>query len=476
MVKPSQVIRSADLSYEAAWQQFCVFDRLRSDTAPMFGSPPERPSKVFNFAPSTPTRELRDAMLRTPPPKIHDREPDQRLVFLVGHDPFMPLPRDQDEKLSAHETAKRLFNEAFVDARLTPESTEAQRIKVCWRICRELATRLDLINPDEPLTSIELPIGGKDPWAEGTFPVRLAMRAPMAFRKASPLPVFANETKAFLNSPPLHQPARKGRIEIVGLDEAVYQTAFLHPSKMTQIQVEAPEGGETQSVPMPGLTLLPPPLPAQWETIDGEPLEGYDADNPMHDPLLALWLQAAYRIVKHLHIEAGSKLDPTLGKYGLMGLFEPSLVRTLFPTRTQILFWEAMLVEEVGHLLITKSVVETKKYLIDKYGFEDYETANLISLGRNNISLQYTGTTEETDKHMMLAKLEDYIRRSREALNLDAEFKALKQMALIQGLSEQAEDGGMKDFVEAVRKIGVEKHTRAADRIVGSSRAKLLEG
>ena len=64
----------------------------------------------------------------------------------------------------------------------------------------------------------------------------------------------------------------------------------------------------------------------------------------------------------------------------------------------------------------------------------------------------------------MILRLEDYVHRAKEGLNLDAEFKGLKEMALIMGLTAEQGDNNMGDFVEVMRRISsASSHTAAID-------------
>lgn len=465
-----------------AWLRYCVFssnglltklDPLRTTPDGKLAVPPPwSPStpKLFNLRQPDhiPDAETRAALAREAPPvklthaspnapnyASTDPEASERLVHLVGHDPFLPLPVSRAELLALHpmEHARRLFKQVFVDERLTPESTLAQRIKVCWRITRELACGLGILSPEEPLSAVVID-SALDPWTQGSFPSRLLRNALVPFRGLNPTPTFDDRAKEFIFKPPLSSKIK--RREVQGFDESVYQTAFIHPSKMTRVEVDG-----VGLVSMPGLPLLPPPIPPAWSSIDGEPLTGYDPDNPLHDPLLALWLQSVYRIIKHFDIESGSKDEPDLGRYGLMGLMEPLTVRHLWPSRTQMMFWESMLVDEISDMLVTTSPIKAKQSLQKKYGLEDFEINSLFVIARANMSKMFEGADEDSNRHLILLRLEEYVRRARESLDMDAEFRGLKQMSLIMGLTATQDDSGMGDFVEAMKQISSKKLTVA---------------
>jgi len=368
-----------------------------------------------------------------------------------------------------------LFRNAIADARHTPESTLSARIKCCWRIVREAAIRLQLIAADEPLALIDSETTSKkvsrDSWVEGSFPSYLLVAPPSKYSFAAKrIPPMSPSAKDYIGRPPVFVDKKALRGHNTPFEEVIFKTAFIPPHLMTQTLAEVftlepdpdpdynPDQPEPQLPPqrldpMPGLSLLPPEVPMPWVDKNGDPLPDYDPEDSIHDPMLALWLQGFYFLAKTLRIDEGSAKDPEQGLMGLKGMFEPLLVRTLFPSRTQLMYYESLIVQEVSEIITKKSVLGAAMTIKDRYGMEPFEIAGIMSLARKTLSAQYESRDPETNRSMMLIRLEDYMERARENLNMEAEFKALKEMSLILGLTTEPGDSSMKDFAAVMRRI-----------------------
>lgn len=417
-------------------------------------------------------------------------DPDQALLLDLQH--REPIPASHAPPPRDHRPL--IFKAAILDAKHTPESTLPARIKCCWRIVREMAIKLQLIAPDEPLALLDSDRSTgryRDSWAEGTFPSHLLNAPPRQFQANHlPIPPMSQQARQFIGRPPILIERKNPRGNITGFDEAVYQSAYIPPPLMTHTLVEAlpptdpdydpdhPDGRPLPPPtvePVPGLSLLPPEIPLPWLDSTGQPLPDYDPEDTNHDPLLALWLQAFYRTAKSLRIEEGSVKDPTLGMVGLKGMFEPVLVRSLFPSRTQLMYYESMVVQEIGEIIATSSVLGAAKTIKHRYGMEPYEVAGMMSLARKTLAAQYECRDPDVNRSMMILRLEDYVHRAKEGLNLDAEFKGLKEMALIMGLTAEPGDNDMGDFVEVMRRISSATAPSMARAIDVESRPLLEE-
>jgi hypothetical protein len=321
---------------------------------------------------------------------------------------------------------KSLFARVFYEDRLRSENETKEllpyRVRVAYRITKELAKQKNICHHEEPLSEALTPreirenqdgpvaVWNPDPWTIGNHfdpdqAKNSKVRAPTQYKELVPI---------FLQS-----------------EEASHA---LHGNK-TEV----------------GFGLMPPPAP-QPETNGHK----YDPNDPTTDPLLHLWLDAVDIIVLKLGISNGTANDPDHGTLGLLGMLDPQTVRQVWPTRTQIMMWEGILTEETLDLMLKGTAQTTRKELEHKYGFNQREQNGLIRQA-NVLARQLTTGDREDARAIMVLRLEEYCRRSREALDLRAELNGMKQLSIITGLSDAANNDPMTDFLDAVKQVSRDK-------------------
>ena len=75
-----------------------------------------------------------------------------------------------------------------------------------------------------------------------------------------------------------------------------------------------------------------------------------------------------------------------------------------------------------------------EQYLYDTYGLINTEAVSMVRLASRYALTKRRDIEEE--RALMVLRYEEFARRSREALNLPAELKAYKEMALVSGLTK----------------------------------------
>lgn len=323
--------------------------------------------------------------------------------------------RTEEERQQA---AREALCRAFEVERLTIEETLPYRIRVAYRITRELARLKGMIAEDETLAHATQPdVGNRDPW---TIP------RPAISQRGSPGQNMI-ASKAF-----------KMLVNAEKLDVSDQPTTF-----------PLNEQEEPQVLGAGGLALLPPDIPWRWREQDHSVLAVYDEER---DVMLKRWVGVVEEIARYLGIEAGSKEDPDQGRLGLIGLVNKVTTRALWPNRLQIVFWEEELIYQTLNKLITKGSEATRKWLADYHGFTRYETTSLVRMAVNLSRGQAEADVEEL-RALMVLRLEDYIRRAKDSCELRAELMGLKQLSIVQGLGKVDPEDAMTAFSAIVRKF-----------------------
>jgi len=201
--------------------------------------------------------------------------------------------------------------------------------------------------------------------------------------------------------------------------------------------------------PIKSIPLLPPPIPPACY-----PIETY---NPDKDPLLRFYLASLRTTAQTLDIMAGSPENPHMGKWGMAGLLDPWRVRSLFPTRFQIVAIEQALIEETLQLLVgPEKQLGAEERLKRQYGLDRIEILSLVYLAKQEAHQRTMGDLEHA-RALMLLRLEDFCRRSHEAFDLRTELMAMKHMAVVLGLARAETGDMMNDMAEVVRTVSQER-------------------
>lgn len=399
---------------------------------PLIALPPDEARRVDEmveaerqvmFTLANPGQNLDSGQFLALKPDFYDLSPDD-------------IQRRRQEQMAYNEQVKAFFRTVFAEQQATFDDFLSQRVKVCWRIVRELCRIRGVLTPDDTLMDgLAHDDNGQDLW---TTP------------------------KPYLR--PVNQ---QQRTQLSWEAISILKEAEVLPDEMKQRRYDF---NTNQWIYMTGLGVLPPAVPCKWLTDKGNVNEFYDPDK---DQGLDIYIKLIAHICDILHIELGSADEPDLGRYGTAGLFDPTLIRLIFPSRMQLIAWEQLLIEETIDLLVEKGLRETKVRLFKKYGLQGFEAGNLLRLARAQAKQQLEGDVEE-DRAITLLKLEDYIRRSRDALDLRAELAGLKQVSLVLGLNKMEPNDTMSEFINVVRQVSHERQAQRREVIDGST-VRLLQ-
>jgi len=368
------------------------------------------------------------AQLPAKPPDENSQQLTQRGQLFTGLSSTprsLTIPTPFRETKPQHSLARELFNTAYKESTLTFDDLLPFRIAVTQRLVREMARHRSLIALDEPLadricesfdddiSTVPRPLIKPDMYGQFSRPLSLKVFA--AMKKAEQLP------------PEWH-------------------VEHMHPDTL------APTASA-------GVPLLPPPIPSRFLTPHGISPD-YD---PFEDEALLAYIDVLAATAEFLQIESPPHSPPTpeaasAGRWGMVGLLAPDVIRHVFPSRFQIIAAEQYHIEHVLELLTDHGPIKARKELDRSYGLHRHEIESLCRM-----AMKYARAITEMDlddhKAMMMARLDGFIARAREALDLRAELMAVKTMSIVLGLAKTEGEDGMKDIVATVRKVSNDRES-----------------
>ena len=320
-------------------------------------------------------------------------------------------PEQREEQIR-----KSIFKKAFAEQELTYNDLLPWRIKVCYRIVREMGRVRGLVCDNESLDyGLKPRPHNPDPWV---IPEKYN-------RPKDRRPITAGVVDSILAAEELPHDWRIRRRDFS--DDTIKEYV--------------------------GVALFPPAIPDRFLTPEGTIRYEYD---PYQDRLLSAYLTIFVKTSDLLSVEVGSKSDPDLGRYGLTGILDAETIRAVFPTKIQILTWEHVLIDQVLDMLIEGSQRWVRRRLFEMYGFFDREIDSLIQLAQARAMQQHCGDKDQ-NRAIMVMKIQDFIRRSKDGLNFKAEMDGLKQLSIVMGLTAEQEDTILGDLVDLMKRVNEER-------------------
>ncbi len=319
-------------------------------------------------------------------------------------------PKKTPKSYNPEEEFRRAFWEGLErERRMLMAETLPHRTRIGWRIVREMCRLKNIVSENELLVEA-LPIE-PDPWVE-----------------ACPF-----------NKPPNANDLADQKRYMVPLWDVVERICKNYNSPDMPGQA--------------GLPLLPPAVPEEHLSSDGEVSEEY---TPHEDTRLRSYLKAAERIVDHYSMEwrrnkAGAPEEDPDGRAGAQPLLDPTICRVAWPTRAQIVYYETMIVEET----ISQCEFGRKsasEYLSESYGLSEREIKSLISIAMTELRARQDTDIEEK-RALMVHRLESFMDRSRNALDLNNEMKAMKVLAVVEGLTRTEPEDANQSFLETTERL-----------------------
>lgn len=355
---------------------------------------------------------------------LSDAKMDRHTESLLEHqDNYTSLEEALKTPMTRDQLTHQVISKAFFEEDATLEDLAGYRIKVGWRLVREMCRMKGLAHPEDSILDALQPTSRNiDPWV-----------VPETWKRP-----------ARVNLTTLSQISVKYYHQCENLAEKFHYKRHV---------LEAEEN-QPNFVAYPGLAILPPPIPWYWWEQDKynqrkRVVENYD---PHEDLALVFYTKVINQLAEELQIYEGSVDDPDQGRFGMKGLTDVETIREAFPSRFQLEAYEELLVEEALQAMTQFGQTRARKILRDRHGLTRLEIEGLCKIAKAHIRKQMESDIEE-DRAFMVTRLEEFIRRARDSLELRAELAGLKQLTIVLGLARSEMGDAMSDFVNVVSDI-----------------------
>lgn len=197
-------------------------------------------------------------------------------------------------------------------------------------------------------------------------------------------------------------------------------------------------------------------------TGDGLPLLPPRADNDALDR----WCSAAAIIAADLGVERSRE-----GLLGLQGLLDPHQCARCDVSSAEVLAFEEMMLQVSLDMLLDKGERAAIKHFKDTYHFAHKEAVGLLRVVKTQ-ALERSAASIEEKRALQEMRLEDYIGRSKETMDMDGEMKGIKELAKIQGLTRTEPENQAAEFFEVVKRVSARQDRELLD----PETLKLLDG
>lgn len=161
----------------------------------------------------------------------------------------------------------------------------------------------------------------------------------------------------------------------------------------------------------------------------------------------------------YLRILEGSIEDPDQGWLGTCTFTDPVMLRETWPEWDHVREFEDFLVQETLEEYANHGEHKARELLHRKYGFTSNELRGAIKMARTEV-IRRAEFDIDFHKAMAIKRLEDVVRRARDACNLNMELRAIKELNLVTGLGKVAPEDTFQVFAEAVTELALEGRTQ----------------
>ena len=206
------------------------------------------------------------------------------------------------------------------------------------------------------------------------------------------------------------------------------------------------------------MCLLPPPIPDRDyddkpDFIAAKRQRGIVPNlyDPKNDILLELWCRTYDEMAVYLGMGYGTKEDPLQDVYGLSGMVQPNSARFLWPTSEELQAFEIELLLWVYDQCSESSIKKSEITVIEHLGYTRPEAVMLVKTAMEFGSSIYADATTNT-RIIENKRLDHLYDKAVSAEDYRAGMVVRKQAHLINGLTKEANTGGMEDYVELASK------------------------
>lgn len=149
------------------------------------------------------------------------------------------------------------------------------------------------------------------------------------------------------------------------------------------------------------------------------------------------------------------------GELGLRGLLDPEVAPSCCPTADQVLAFEDQLISEAVELLVEHGEPAVAQHYRTMYGLNRREALTVIRLARVRIKEDMSIPIEEA-RGILLARYERFLADIGQTPNMRDRLLALKEVARITGVTREAPEDALKDFMSVIKKVSEKRDTMSA--------------
>lgn len=155
--------------------------------------------------------------------------------------------------------------------------------------------------------------------------------------------------------------------------------------------------------------------------------------------------------------------DTERGQKGLQGLLDPELASWCCPTPEQVLAFEEQLISEAVDLLIEHGEPATMQHYRTAHGLTRREALSIVRMSRARIKEDMMIPVEEA-RSILLARYERFLYDIAQTPNMRDRLLALKEVARITGVTRQAPEDVVREFLGVVRSVSAKREDTELQR------------
>lgn len=181
---------------------------------------------------------------------------------------------------------------------------------------------------------------------------------------------------------------------------------------------------------------------------------------------LGRWCTAAAIVAADLGVERSRE-----GLLGLQGLLDPHQCKRCDVRSAEVLAFEDMLLTESLDMLLDKGERASLRHFKSVYNFSHKEATGLLRVVKVQ-ALERSGASVEEKRALQEMRLEDFVGRCKETMDMDGEMKGIKELSKIQGLTRTEPEDQAAEFFQVVKRVS----NRQDQELLDPATLKLLDG
>ena len=192
------------------------------------------------------------------------------------------------------------------------------------------------------------------------------------------------------------------------------------------------------------------------------------------DPHLLQWVDIMEAIAARIGIYSTAQ-----GLRGIYQMLDPAHTQGIFPRPEEIMAFERFQIEEILQAQVQEGVFRSMKILTreeEGYSLSMPEAKRALQLSKS-IAPEITQAEIETEKAMMILRIEDVIQNAKTQGDIRAELQALKLLTFVQGLHRVSGDDTMQELMRVISETGrkMEKFHQQQPKTIDTEPVAMLE-